>query len=71
MYTSEYQSNPINWNLKNPDGDTLRIFKGTIWIWIRLLVSLKRIIFPTFTIEVVDGDVEDINFLIETYQSVT
>ena len=43
---------PINWNLKVLMAIHIRIFQGgMIWIWIRLLVSLKRIIFPTLQLK--------------------
>jgi len=37
----------------------------------KIIGILKANHISHFTIEVVDGDVEDVNFLIETYQSVT
>mgnify|MGYP001560611239 FL=1 len=63
---------PINWNLKSPDGDTHSHFsRGYDMDMDKIIGILKANHISHFTIEVVDGDAEDVNFLIETYQSVT
>lgn len=63
---------PINWNLKSPDGDTHSHFsRGYDMDMDKIIGILKANHISHFTIEVVDGGAEDVNFLIETYQSVT
>lgn len=63
---------PVNWNLKSPDGDTHSHFsRGYDMDMDKVIGILKLNNISRFTIEVVDGDVEDVTFLIETYKSVT
>ena len=62
---------PLNWNLKSPDGDTHSHFSGEYDMDMERIISiLKRNQITHFTIEVVGGDIEDVTFLIETYQSI-
>ncbi|NUO08867.1 MAG: hypothetical protein HUU08_09355 [Candidatus Brocadia sp.] len=62
---------PLDWNLKYPDGDTHSHFSREYDMNMDKIISiLKKNDVNHFTIEVIDGDVEDISFLIETYQSV-
>lgn len=63
---------PINWNFKRPDGDTHSHFSRTCDMDIcKVIGILKRNSITHFTIEIVDGDVEDISFFIEVYKTVT
>ena len=62
----------LNWNLKYPDGDTHSHFSKKYDMNMDKIISiLKKNHINHFTIEIIDGDVEDINFLIETYQSIS
>lgn len=62
---------PLNWNLKYPDGDTHSHFsRGYDMNMDKIITILKKNQITHFTIEVIDGDVEDVRFFIETYQSI-
>lgn len=62
---------PLNWNLKYPDGDTHSNFSREYDMNMDKIISiLKKNQITHFTIEVIDGDVEDIRFFIEAYQSI-
>ncbi len=62
---------PLNWNFKSPDGDTHSHFSKAYDIDMeRVIRILKKNQITRFTIEVMDGDIDDVTFLIETYQSV-
>lgn len=64
-------STPLNWNLKYPDGDTHSHFSKKYDMNMDKVISvLKKNHIKHFTIEIIDGDVDDINFFIEAYQSV-
>ena len=63
---------PFNWNFKRPDGDTHSHFSRAFDMDIYTVIGiLKRNRITHFTIEIVDGDIEDISFFIETYNTVT
>jgi len=60
---------PLNWNFKAPMGDTHSHFSTEHDMDIKKIISiLKKNQITHFTIEIIDGNEEDINFLIETYQ---
>ena len=62
---------PLNWNFKSPDGDTHSHFSREYDMDMDRIISiLKRNQITNFTIEVVDGDIEDVTFLVETYQAI-
>jgi hypothetical protein len=62
---------PLDWNLKYPDGDTHSHFSKEYDMDMYKIISiLKKNQITHFTIEVIDGDVDDVNFFIETYQSI-
>ncbi|GAN32096.1 MAG: hypothetical protein DYG83_12615 [Candidatus Brocadia sp. AMX2] len=62
---------PLNWNLKYPDGDThSHLSQGYDMDMNKIISLLKKNRVTHYTIEVIDGDVEDIHFFIETYHSV-
>ncbi len=61
---------PHDWNLEYPDGDTHSHFSNEYDIDMnKIIFILKKNRIRHFTIEVIDGDVDDINFFIETYQA--
>ncbi len=61
---------PLTWNLKYPDGDTHSHFSRRYDMNMDRIISiLKRNQIAHFTIEVLDGDTEDIHFLIKAYRS--
>lgn len=61
---------PLNWNLEYPDGDTHSHFSEEYDMDMnKIICILKKNQITHFTIEVIDGDIEDVNFLIEAYQS--
>lgn len=62
---------PLNWNLKYPDGDTHSHFSRAYDMDMDKIIGiLKKNHITRFTIEVIDGDVDDVTFLIETYKSI-
>lgn len=61
---------PINWDLKEPDGDTHSHFSRNFDMDMdRIIFILKKNHITHFTIEVINGDKKDIEFFIESYQS--
>ena len=61
----------LNWNFKMPDGDTHSHFSREYDMDMdKIIYIIKKNQITHFTIEVIDGDVEDVNFLIETYRSI-
>lgn len=61
---------PYDWNLEYPDGDTHSHFSNAYDMDMnKIIVILKENRIRHFTLEVIDGDVDDVNFFIETYQS--
>lgn len=62
---------PLSWNLKYPDGDTHSHFSRAYDMDMDKIIGiLKKNHITHFTIEVIDGDVDDVTFLIETYESI-
>ncbi|MDQ1272681.1 MAG: hypothetical protein QG591_1311 [Planctomycetota bacterium] len=62
---------PLNWNLKYPDGDTHSHFSRAYDMDMDKIIGiLKKNHITHVTIEVIDGDVDDVTFLIETYESI-
>lgn len=63
---------PLNWNFKSPYGDTHSHFSRKYDMNMDKIISiLKKNQINHFTIEVIDGDLEDITFFIQTYQEIT
>lgn len=61
---------PLTWNFKSPDGDTHSHFSSEYDMDMNQIIDiLKRNQIAHFTIEVVDGNLEDVTFLIKTYQA--
>lgn len=61
---------PLNWNLKNPDGDTHSHFsRGYDMDMDKVIGILKKNQITHYTIEVIDGDIEDIIFFIQIYKT--
>lgn len=60
---------PLNWNLKCPDGDTHSHFSREYDMDMdRIIAILKKNQITHFTIEIEDGNLEDVAFFIEAYQ---
>ncbi|MDE1889198.1 MAG: hypothetical protein KGI30_02940 [Planctomycetota bacterium] len=63
---------PLNWNFKSPYGDTHSHFSEEYDMDMHKTIHiLKKNQINHFTIEVIDGDLEDIIFFIQTYQKIT
>ena len=63
---------PLNWNFKSPYGDTHSHFSREYDMNMNKIISiLKKNQINHFTIEVIDGDLEDVTFFIQTYQEIT
>ncbi len=63
---------PLTWNLKYPDGDTHSHFSNKYDMNMDKVISiLKKNHIKHFTIEIIDGNMDDINFFIETYHSIS
>ncbi len=60
---------PLNWSLKRPDGDTHSHFSREHDMDMdRIIAILKKNQIPHFTIEIEDGNLEDVAFFIESYK---
>jgi len=59
---------PLQWNFKNPNGDTHSHFSRDYDMDItKIICILKNNNITHFTIEIMDGDAEDIDFFIQSY----
>ncbi len=62
---------PLNWDFKRPNGDTHSHFSIEYDMDMdRIIRILKKNQITHYTIEIVDGNMKDVAFLIETYQSI-
>lgn len=61
---------PLNWNLKNPDGDTHSHFSREYDMDIDRVISiLKKNKITHYTIEIINGDIDDVKLFIDSYRS--
>lgn len=62
---------PHNWNYEYPDGDTHSHFSREYDMDMdKIICILKRNRITHYTIEIINGDIKDVKFFVETYQSV-